>query len=300
MKHRLPSLEALKVFEAAGRHLSFSRAAEELCITKAAVSYQIRKLETELDCALFRRAVRQVFLTDAAQELLQVTQRLFGELDTTLRQIRPVEPEHDVVIGATTYVAVRWLSPRIARFSADYPDVSILLQHTVNSGEFRIQDVDLAIRWDSLSEGARRTTLRALPMPLFPVCSPKLLARTLGSSQVTGLAANRIAEAPLNEIPLLCEERSLDLWQAWYRDQPTALKNPRRIIVDANVRTQAAIDGQGWTMADELMRAELESGALVAPFDRVLEGYGYLIQVPSGRYSNRSVLALREWLADAH
>ena len=77
MKHRLPSLDALKVFESAARHLSFSRAAEELFVTKGAVSYQIRKLETSLDCALFQRAVRQVYLTNAGQELMQVSQRLF-------------------------------------------------------------------------------------------------------------------------------------------------------------------------------------------------------------------------------
>lgn len=115
MKHSLPPLESLKVFEAAARRLSFTRAAEELCVSKAAVSYQMRKLETELDCALFKRSVRQVFLTDAGQELLQVTQRLFGELQTTIDQIRPGDSSHNVLIGATTYVAVRWLSSRISR-----------------------------------------------------------------------------------------------------------------------------------------------------------------------------------------
>jgi DNA-binding transcriptional LysR family regulator len=101
----------------------------------------------------------------------------------------------------------------------------------------------------------------------------------------------------LNSIPLLCEDRSLDLWQTWYGQQPP-LQNPRRIIADANVRTQAAVDGQGWTMADALMQRELEVGDLVAPFSHLLEGYGYAIQTAPGRFISRNALELRQWLVD--
>jgi DNA-binding transcriptional LysR family regulator len=289
-------LDALKVFEAAARQLSFSRAAEELCVSKAAVSYQMRKLETELDCALFKRGVRQVFLTDAGQKLLQVTQRLFGDLQSTIDQIRPVDSSHDVFIGATTYVAVRWLSSRISRFSETSPGISIVLQHAVNSEDFRVQDVDLAIRWDRLTGHGKRGVLKTLPMPLYPVCSAALLARTLGSIQSVKLEPWQLAKPPLSTTPLLCEARSLDVWQEWYGEQSVPLVNPRRIIVDANVRTQAAIDGLGWTMADGLMQRELDNDSLVAPFHHQLHGYGYLIQAPPGRYCSQDVAALRDWL----
>ncbi len=102
MKHRLPPLDSLKVFESAARHLSFSLAAEELCITKGAISYQIRKLEENIDCALFKRSVRQVYLTDAGQKLLHTTRRLFQNLEATIGQMRPHSGDHDVSIGATT------------------------------------------------------------------------------------------------------------------------------------------------------------------------------------------------------
>lgn len=85
MKHHLPLLDSLKAFEAAARHLSFSLAAEELCISKGAMSYQIRKLEEQVQCALFKRTVRQVYLTDAGQALLQTTKHIFEELDHTLQ-----------------------------------------------------------------------------------------------------------------------------------------------------------------------------------------------------------------------
>ena len=121
MKHHLPSLEGLKVFESAARHLSFNLAARELCMSKAAISYQIRKLESTIDCALFKRTVRQVYLTDAGQKLFQTTRRIFKDMEHTLEQLAPNSHEHDVIIGVTTYVAMRWLSPRIAEFSEQHP-----------------------------------------------------------------------------------------------------------------------------------------------------------------------------------
>ena len=298
MKHQLPPLDALKVFEAAARLLSFSQAAQELCITKGAVSYQIRRLEEDLDCALFRRSVRQVYLTNAGQQLLQTTQRLFAQLTSTLQKIRPGDSAHDVLVGVTTYVALRWLSPRISGFSERNPDISILLQHAVNAEDFSIKEVDFAIRWCRMEGLQDRNRVLELPMSLFPVCSPGLLERYRQQATGAVLEVDDLTRAPLNSIPLLCEDRSLDLWQTWYGQQQPPLQNPRRIIVDANVRTQAAVDGQGWTMADALMQRELKVGDLVAPFNHRLEGYGYAIQTSPGRFISQNALELRQWLVD--
>ena len=114
MKHPLPGLDSLKVFEAAARHLSFAKAAEELCITRGAVSYQIRKLESELGTALFKRRVRQVLLTDAGQKMLQTTQQVFNDLKLGIERIEPGQ-QQTILIAVTTYVASRWLSPRRRR-----------------------------------------------------------------------------------------------------------------------------------------------------------------------------------------
>ena len=299
MKHALPSLDSLKVFEAAARLLSFSRAAEELCVSKGAVSYQVRKLEESLDCALFRRSVRQVYLTDAGQQLFRQTRRMFDELGETLAQIGPsASGGREVRVGATTYVALRWLSPRIARFNEIHPEVSVMLQHSVNSREFRIDDVDFAIRWDRLGGRRQQGLLREMPMPLFPVCSPRLLERHGLPGARARLNVVELAQAPLVTTLLLCEQRALDLWQTWYGEQHRPLENPRRVVEDANVRTQAAVDGQGWTLADAMMSHELETGALVAPFDHCLEGYGYRIQTAPGRFLDRDAMALRDWLIE--
>jgi DNA-binding transcriptional LysR family regulator len=299
MKHHLPSLDTLKVFESAARQLSFSRAAEELYLTKGAVSYRIRKLEESLDCALFRRSVRQVYLTNAGQQLLQTVQQLFAELSQTFAKIRPgAEATHSVTVGATTYVALRWLSSRISRFSEYNPEISIMLQHAVNADDFRLQDVDFAIRWCPMEGRSSRGRLLEMPSPLFPVCSPALLRRYQAPEAQANLEVADMSGPALCRIPLLCEDRRLDLWQSWYGEQARTLSNPRRVIADANVRTQAAIDGQGWTMADALMQRELDSGLLVAPFSHQLQGYGYAIQSASGRYVSQDALELRQWLMD--
>ncbi len=299
MKHSLPSLDALKVFESAARHLSFTQAAEELCITKGAVSYQIRKLETNLDYALFRRSIRQVYLTEAGQQLLRTTQSIFAEMTTTLERINPGDNRHDVLIGVTTYVALRWLSPRLSGFAEVHPKISILLQHSVNADDFRIQQVDFAIRWTSMLACTDRNRSLQLPMPLFPVCSPELLAKFKNLTANRQLEIEQITCPPHDAIPLLCEDRSLDLWQAWYGQQALSLSNPRRIIADANVRTQAAIDGQGWTMADALMQHELDSGLLVSPFADRLDGFGYAIETAAGRFASQNASALKAWLLDS-
>jgi LysR family glycine cleavage system transcriptional activator len=296
MKHRLPALDSLKAFESAARHLSFSQAADELCITKGAISYQIRKLEETIDCALFKRSVRQVYLTDAGQKLLQTTRRLFNDLTLTLDALTPGDTDPDVTFAVTTYVAMRWLSLPIARFNEQNPDVSIVFQHSVNSEDFNLQDVDLAIRWCACNGRVDRQRLLEMPMPLFPVCSPQLLHRLGIEWPDRSFATEKLDLAPFNSIPLLCEDRRLDLWSEWSGKHSKALPNPKRIIADANVRTQAAIDGQGLTMADALMARELENGSLVAPFEHQLEGYGYALMASPGRYMNQKVRDLRAWL----
>ncbi len=288
MKHALPPLDSLKVFECAARHLSFSRAAEELCLSKGAVSYQIGKLEDRLGKILFKRTVRQVLLTDSGQLLFQTTQKLFEELGETLRRIGH-EGERHVSIAATTYVAARWLSPRIAGFTARFPDVSIVLHHAVNGPDFSIDTADITIRWDCCKGSKDPACLCEMPMPLYPVGSPDLLRRIESPPTATGMAA----------IPLLCEERSLDLWREWDAGRGLLAECPRRIIVDANVRVQAAIDGQGLVLADELMRAELDNGILVSALEGRLEGYGYRIMSSPSRFKSTDTIMLTEWLVDS-
>jgi DNA-binding transcriptional LysR family regulator len=241
--------------------------------------------------------VRQVYLTDAGQKLFHTTRRLFDELEQTIDQLTPIDGDHDVAIAASTYVALRWLSSRIARFNERYPVISIVLQHSVHAYDFKLQDVDIAIRWGVLTDTPIGSLLFEMPMPLYPVCSPGLLQR-YGLDNAKGLANDSFNTTPFCDMLFLCEDRNFDLWQPWFGVEKQPLAQPRRIIADANVRTQAAIDGQGWTMADALMASELSSGTLVAPFEHQLEGYGYALLASSGRYVSQKAIKLREWLSE--
>lgn len=281
MKHSLPPLDSLKVFEAAARHLSFSKAADELCITKGAVSYQIRRLEQHLDFLLFRRSVRQVYLTDAGQKLLQTTREVFDALQWSLARIKPNNP-YDVRIAATTYVAARWLSPRVAKFLEKHPDISIRFEHGVNNEDFTLENTDIVMRWVKCTGQHNSGQSLELPMSLFPVCNPKL-AKTLKHDPDC-----------LSRLTLLSENREQDLWLEWF--DCSELDNPRQTIEDANVRVQAAIDGQGLILADHLMQFEIDSGLLVAPFEHQLSGYGYHLFRTTAHSDNLAVDAMAEWL----
>lgn len=304
MKHTLPPLDSLKAFEAAARHLNFSLAAQELCISKGAISYQIQKLEEAIKCKLFRRSVRQVYLTEAGQTLFQTTKQIFNSLDQSLIKLQESKQQTSVTIAATTYVSARWLSSRISRFNEMHPSINIQFQHSVNSAEFKLDEVDLAVRWEQKQNKLDQKRFAEITMSLFPSISPRFL-QNHGIDPTKQITIESLLEAPFNTIPLLCEDRSLDLWQEWFeKNKPQGCKktlaNPRRIISDANVRVQAAVDNQGLILSDELMSYELNNGLLVAPFKEKLDGYCYaLLSSPAHIYSENALL-LKQWITDNH
>jgi len=282
MKHSLPPLDTLKAFEASARLLSFTRAADELCVSKGAVSYQIKKLEEHLGQALFKRTTRQILLTDAGQLLFQQTQLWFDDMHQHLAYLESSQQQH-LVIAVTTYTAVRWLSPRLSTFSQAHSDLQIQLQHTINQANFDSHGIDLSIHWQHQQGGCQYFVCS----PLFPVASPQLIARLPTQT----LTAGQLGREPWQQISLLTEPREEDLWQAWNKDQ--IVNNPRRIIEDANVRVQAAIDGQGLILADDLMTTEIEAEALLPVSQDVLSEAGYGIKA----YTQQGQQLL-SWLMD--
>lgn len=258
MRHSLPPLDAFKAFEAAARHLSFTKAANELGVNKSAISYQIKKLEHALDHNLFKRSVRQVQLTKSGQTLYHQTHDWLQQMQGYLTHLGE---SHNLTIAVTTYTAVRWLSPRLTGFAQAFPHLQIAMQHTVNQPDFDGSQVDLSIRWQHQHEPCNHF----IPAPLFAVASPFLLAK---------LKHDR----DWRSVVLLTETRQEDLWHEW-----NALfdDNRRLIIEDANVRVQAAIDGQGLLLADQLMQAEIDTGALLRIAEQSITGVGYGIHIHS-------------------
>ncbi|MBX2884800.1 MAG: LysR family transcriptional regulator [Granulosicoccus sp.] len=281
MKHNLPPLDSLKVFESAARLLSFTKASKELCITKGAVSYQIKQLEQQVGVALFRRSTRQIFLTNAGQTLSQTVREVFDQIGTTIQRIH-ASKLHDVTIAATTYVAARWLSPRVARFLELHPDITVRFEHRVNDRDFQLEQADLTLIWGDCQQPPGQNTIARLPMKLFPVANQE---------QAHRLQTDATWQ---HEITLLTENRSQDLWLEWFGQG--SLTNPRHIIEDANVRVQAAINGQGMMLADQMMQHEIDNGLLVPPFNHGLTDYGYILKKSFSNDVNPAVNKMLEWL----
>ena len=283
---RLPSLKALHAFEAAARHRSFSDAANELSLTQGAISYQVKQLESALGTRLFIRRVRRVELTDAGNRLYQTAHRLFGELAEELAQITPNARRRALTISVSTYFVTRWLSPRLGAFLNQNPDITVRLQHSVNDPEFSLGDADLAIRWGA-GHWPQCRTERLIDLPMIAVCSPKLLK---GKTPVR-------KPADVLRHPLLRDQPGIDRWSDWLElagVDPESADGP--VIVDPNVRVQAAIDGQGFVLANPMIESELAANLLMEPFNVRIEGMGYDLIYPKESEDNPAIQQFRRWL----
>lgn len=287
---RLPSLSALRAFEAAARHLSFTKAAQELHITQGAVSYQIRMLEDELGAQLFVREKRTVVLTEGAYQLLPVLQRAFSEIAEGIASFSATSREVKLTVALSTYFAIHWLSRRLGRFSNVHPDIQLRLQHPETNVRPGIDGVDMAILWkgrDWTPEPGLTSQL-LFTSAVSPVCSPTLLADLGSPTSLQGLRKQA----------LLRDEVHYEAWSKWLKLAGFDDAGPTydMKINDPNVYLQAAIDGRGWAMSDELIADEISLKRLVRPFELSLEGYGYFLVYRDDALGRPGVRAFHEWI----
>ena len=289
MFRNLPSLKALRSFEAAARHRSISKAAKELALTQGAVSYQVKRLESDIGIKLFHRHTRQIEITDAGFSLYQTIHRQFQELDDEILRIAPIGRASTMTVSVSTYFVTRWLSQRLGMFLNTYPHITVRLQHSVNDPDFTVDEVDLAIRWSDGSWPNCRNEL-LIGLPMIVTCAPGLLSGA-------GPGA-RLEE--LHNQTLLRDQEGIDRWAEWLRLAGLADVNPESgpVIVDPNVRVQSAVDGHGLVMGNYLMRPELEEGLLVEPFDIRLEGYGYYLIFNDKVATRRPVQVFLKWIKE--
>lgn len=282
----LPSLKALHAFESAARHCSFAAAADELAVSPGAISYQIKQLENKLSTSLFQRRIRQVELTTAGEQLFRTVHRQFKELDATIAHIAPVETDSILTVSVSTYFVTRWLSPRLGNILNAHPELTIRLQHSVNDPDFAVEKTDIAIRWGN-GDWPNSESEPLIMLPMIAVCSPTLLQGELPLNTVADLQHHR----------LLRDQLSTDYWTEWLQLAGTADISPNgAVIVDPNVRVQAAIDAQGVTLANPLIQSTIDSGLLCEPFDIRLNGYGYYIVYSERASRNPKYKIFRDWL----
>ena len=287
MLRRLPPLNALKAFEAAARSESFSRAAEELCVTPGAVSHQVKALEATLGIRLFNRERQRLVITEPGREYLAVVRDALDRIAVGTARLVQRQSCGVLTVSMSPDFAAKWLVRRLGRFAEKHPEIDLRISATERHVDFAREDVDLAVRhgdggWPGLE------VVRLCSERLFPVCSPRLVS-----------GRNRVTEASdLLRFPLL-RLGDWKTWMRWFDAAGVADPVPRGPVLNqASMLIDAAVDGQGVALARTALAAwDLISGRLVSPVDVSLRmSNTYWIVCPKAVSGTPKVAAFRDWL----
>lgn len=293
----LPGTRALRTFEAAGRHLNFTRAAEEVGLTPAAVSYQIKEMEQQLGIELFVRSSRRIRLTpagavvlEAAGEALQTLQRAVGRARKVAGGPSPLR----LSLGAR--FATNWLLPRLSRLREAVPSLELTFDITDEVRDFDLDDVDVAIRFGS-GEYTNTRSDRLFETTVVPVCSPTLLEAN------PGLKAPRdLLHHTLCHVDCHVGGKVWPNWTMWMAAAGIGDFDASRCVAfsEASHVVQAVLEGAAVGLAEPAMiEGELSQGRLVKLFDidlAVMPEFAYYLVYPESGQFDPSLLAFREWL----
>lgn len=287
--HKLPSLVSIRAFEAAARLGSFAKAAQELDTTAASVSYHVRRLEQQIGLTLFQRHPQHVVLTESGAAIAHETTQAFAALRASFARAADID-ESRLSLTTLPTLGTSWLTPRLGRFRARNPGITVELDLSPDAQELGNGRFDAAIRnghgrWPGLH------TIELFPSLFMPLCAPALKA-----------AAARIAE-PGHRIdaPLLGRP---DWWALWYRALGVAdAPPPQRFgstFAAEHLDIAAAVAGHGIAIGSPILfRDELDAGRLVPAHDLVAgDGRTFWLAYPVARQHSRKIAAFSEWLCD--
>jgi len=288
MSDHLPPLSAIRVFEAAARHLSFTRAAAELGMTQAAVSYQIKLLEERVGGPLFLRRPREVVLTEAGQQLAPRLRDAFDILREAFTELAD-QAEGTLTINTMHTFAANWLAPRLGSFSLAHPNIAVRLETTTRVVDFAREEVDLVVRsgkgqWPGL------VATKLFDVRFTPMISPKLAAEVGGINEPRDVL----------KVPLL-DPRD-EWWIIWFKAHGLPLDElEQQTGPSLNMQSldaEAAMAGMGITLLmPEYFRRELADGRLIMPFDRLIdEDNGYWLAYAESRRNVPKIRHFRDWI----
>ena len=284
MRAPLP-LNALRAFEASARHLSFTRAADDLCVTQAAISHQIKALELRLGVTLFRRSNRGLKLTDEGVALAPTLFEAFGAIDRLFERFEGGDAQEVLTVSAVGTFVVGALLERLPMFRAMHPSIDLRLLTNNNKVDLVAEGLDYAIRFgDGAWQGMEADPI--LAAPLSPLCAPLM-------------AASLREPADLLRVPLLRSYRPQD-WPAWFKAAGVEVSTIRGPLFDSSlIMTQAAMRGAGVALVPyALFRREIEGGQLVQPFAVEVDTDRYWLARLKSRPPSHAMRMFRMWLLD--
>jgi LysR family glycine cleavage system transcriptional activator len=290
MARRLPSLNGLRAFEAAARHLSFTRAAEELNVTQAAVSHQVKTLEEQIGLPLFRRLNRALILTDEGQTLFPVVRGALDALAEAVDRLQMRNVAGALTVSVLPSFAVKWLVPRMSEFQERHPEIDLRITAVDRLVDFVRDAVDVAVRFGAGTWPGLRADF-VVEEYLMPVCAPAMAARLREPADLARVTLLHEEMAPLPRFPD---------WATWLEaagvPDVNHDKGPR--FSHTHILLQAAIDGQGVALAQMLFAADdIAEGRLVVPFDlRLATGYAYYVVCLAAAADRPKIRAFREWV----
>ena len=286
LRSHLP-LNALRAFEASARHLSFTRAAIELCVTQAAVSHQVKSLEAQLNVTLFKRLPRGLMLTSEGESLLPVLRDAFDRIALTLDQFEGGHYREVLTVGAVGTFAVGWLLPRLADFHSRYPLIDLRLSTHNNRVDVAAEGLDYAIRFGA---GAWHGTdaCPLLEAPLTVLCVPQIAEQLRSPADVLKHTLLRSYRA--------------DEWNLWFQAAglPSDTRVPRSVVFDSSLAMmEAALQGAGVALAPALMFSrQLESDVFRQPFEVGITTGSYWLTRLQSRAETSAMVAFKGWLRE--
>ena len=287
MSRPLPPLNQLRAFEVAARHLSFSRAAHELCVTPAAVSHHIRSLEEYLQCKLFDRMTRRLALTSHGQALLPVVREAFTNIALEIRRLRVDASRQHLSVRMPPFLSAWWLTPRLSNFVNRYPGIELSLEHSTAPVDFQVDDIDIAVHWTA-PQGSGIASEPLIVTRRIPTCNKSLLTRKL-----------RVKDpSDIGQFNLL-HEFSYSDWEQWYAMHGLDPAGARRGFIFDNyeVLLRTVVAGQGIALLmSSRFGTHMGYSGLHEPFGHEGPHFAYIVLYPDGALNRPVVSDFRQWL----
>jgi LysR family glycine cleavage system transcriptional activator len=299
MHRALPPLSALRAFEAAARHLSLTRAAEELHVTPGALSHQIRGLEDLLGVKLFERKVRSIALTVVGRQLYPGLQTGFGHIRDAVVGLDVAHSSNILVVSTSPGLTSKWLAPRLYRFGDEFADVDVRISSSFNNANFETDGVDIAVRhMRAQPEPAPLLEFEKLAdITLVAVCSPRLIEKYGAAKN-----AKDLARWPLIHDESLSSRVRAPNWMEWFAAAGVEGVDLRRGLHfnSADHALDAAGEGAGVLLAHDLMAYDdLRTGRLIIPVKLALpSGRAFHLVWPKGRRPSRAAEGFRRWIKE--